>query len=203
MVLQSAVRGFSSFTLCFFLASPWKSKPVRTQRGESRMAAKRNRLSGSQRKFRNGLLSAAVLLAAGLQSAEAATFTWISTTTANNAWGTTTNWQGGLNTPAAGDTVNIQSNITAAMAITMAADETMGTLNIGDSTGGPLFSAFTIGANGGNKLIFDNTINSTNSQINKPLTTVTAADVIAAPVVIGTATSTVGLTITNSSGSLL
>jgi len=77
---------------------------------------------------------------------------WINTTTsAPQQWGTAANWNGGVPN-ATGATANITSNIAATQTITLGANRTVGTLNLGDITDGS--NRWTIT---GNTLIFDAT----------------------------------------------
>jgi autotransporter-associated beta strand protein len=60
-----------------------------------------------------------------------ATRTWIQTVAGTQLWGTTTNWQDGLNSTAAGDTVNFTADLAGSQNITMGSTRTVGTLNLG------------------------------------------------------------------------
>jgi autotransporter-associated beta strand protein len=87
-----------------------------------------------------------------LAGAAQAQSTWTNTTTSSNqSWATAGNWSGGVPN-GVGATANITSNIAANQTITLGANRTVGTLNIGDTTDGS--NRYTIT---GNTLIFDAT----------------------------------------------
>jgi len=66
-------------------------------------------------------------------AAQAATRTWTQTAAGTQLWNTTANWQDGLNSTAAGDTVNFTADIAGSQNITMSSTRTVGTLNLGTS----------------------------------------------------------------------
>ena len=121
-------------------------------------------------------------------NARAASGTW--NVDASGNWSTAGNW-----TPvavpgiAAGDTVGLTFNITAARTVTVdTTSRTMGTLKIGDS--GSSYFAYTLTNSGGAGLTFNNSGNGANLV----QTNTTAADVIALPMTLAD-----NLTVTNNS----
>jgi len=129
-----------------------------------------------------GVLSmAAVAAAMSLQAASAGTFTWNTDTAAS--WGASTSWDAaGVPTNLAGDTINLTFNITAARAITLNGDYTMGFLNIGDSA--TAFFGYTInpGTPATSKLILNSGGAVGGAQINQNATS--GANTIAVPILI-------------------
>jgi len=80
--------------------------------------------------YKSGMLAAGIALAL-VGAAQADTRTWTQTVAGTQLWATTGNWQDGLNTTAAGDTVNFTANLAGGQAITMGSTRTVGTLNLG------------------------------------------------------------------------
>src|SRR6266700_4115513 len=77
-----------------------------------------------------------VLCAAG---AYAASGTWVPT--AGGGWGTASNWNpAAVPGSAAGDVINIMTNITATATVTLDANRTAGTIVVGDSDGTNTFA---------------------------------------------------------------
>lgn len=92
-------------------------------------------------------------------AARAASGNW--TATAGGSWGTAASWSpAAVPGSAAGDVININSNITAAATITLDANRTVGTLLIGDSDSTHGFTLST-GATTTNVLILDQTATGT------------------------------------------
>src|ERR1041385_243907 len=110
----------------------------------------------------------------------------------NGFWSDSTKWFNNDIADGAGATANFTFNIGAPATIVLDSDRTIGILNIGDADGG---SSYTIDSISGYSLIFDNSPNSANAQIN---ISTSAGDTIAAPFILGSS-----LDITNSSLSSL
>jgi len=90
---------------------------------------------------RASLMVAAALLAVGSPTpARAANFTWTKANTGDYAWTNKANWVGDAGSPdGIGDIANLNVNILGAQTITLNANVTFGTLNIGDSVGSDAF----------------------------------------------------------------
>lgn len=107
---------------------------------------------GSRRILASSILS--ILAGFGATAAHAASGDWI--LTSGGGWGTAANWNpAAVPGSAAGDIVNINTNIGAAAAITLDANRTLGTLLLGDSDTTHAFSLT------GNTLILDQTATGT------------------------------------------
>src|ERR1035437_10218304 len=111
-------------------------------------------------------------------NAQAASGTWNVNAAGN--WSTAGNWTpAAVPGTAAGDTVGLTFNITAARTVTInTTSRTVGTLNIGDSGSG--YFAYTLAASGGASLTFNNS----GSTANLVQATTTATDVISTPIVL-------------------
>ena len=118
--------------------------------------------------------------------------TWIAN--ANGTWSTTTNWSGGIVADGGGfanfSTLNITGNRTVTVNTT---SRTVRRIDIGDTNN---TNFYTINASGGASLIFDNTANSANAQLNEVLNS--NGDTISAPIVLNSS-----LDITNASPNTL
>ncbi len=126
---------------------------------------------------RNCIIAAVTLLAA--LNSPAASGNW--TNNAASVWSAATNWSSNPTVPgtAAGDTVGLTFDITAARTVTIdTTSRTVGTLNIGDP--GSSFFAYTLAASGGATLTFNN--NGSGALLAKPTAANTALDVISAPI---------------------
>ncbi|HWQ91049.1 MAG TPA: autotransporter-associated beta strand repeat-containing protein, partial [Clostridia bacterium] len=123
-------------------------------------------------------LIAVVMLLAALNS-PGASGDW--TNNAASIWSAATNWSSNPTVPgtAAGDTVALNFDITVNRTVTIdTTPRTVGTLNIGDPGSG--YFAYTLAANGGGTLTFDN--NGSGAMLAKPTAANTALDVISAPI---------------------
>lgn len=123
-------------------------------------------------------LMAVVTLVAALNS-PAASGNW--TNNAASIWSAATNWNSNPTVPgtAAGDTVGLTFDITAARTVTIdTTSRTVGVLNIGDP--GSSYFAYTLAASGGATLTFNN--NGGGALLAKPTAANTALDVISAPI---------------------
>jgi fibronectin-binding autotransporter adhesin len=127
--------------------------------------------------IKTGTLFAVFTLMTGM--AQAASGTWNTSTSGD--WGTAGNWNpAAVPGTAAGDTVSLTFNLTAACTNTIdTTPRTVGTLNIGDPT--TSFFPYTLAASGGGTLTFDN--NGSGAALNKT-NNATATDVISAPVIL-------------------
>jgi autotransporter-associated beta strand protein len=122
---------------------------------------------------------AAVTLLTALNS-NAANGDW--TNNAASVWSAATNWSSNPTVPGttAGDAVGLTFDISANRTITIdTTPRIVGTLNIGDPTAG--FFAYTLAANGGANLTFDN--NGSGALLVKSIDS-TALDLISAPIVL-------------------
>lgn len=108
--------------------------------------------------------------------AAAATATW--NVNADGNWTTAGNWTAGGPPNGAGQTAGLTLNISAARLVTLDADQTAGTLNIGDPTSG--YFAYTLG--GASTLNLDNSGGGVT--IGKTTTANTAADLIDVPLLL-------------------
>ena len=146
-------------------------------------------VSRNSRKVRMlGLAVAAVVGFGGMDagSASATIGTWIGAS--GGTWSTATNWDSNPNIPsAAGDTANLTGTLTAGMIVSLNANETLGTLNIGATSG-----SFSYTLSGGSTLTMNN--GSSGAYINENSTS--NGDTISAPIVLG---GTGDLTITSTS----
>ena len=99
-------------------------------------------------------IAATLALIGAAQSSHAANGNW--TATVGGAWGTAASWSSNPTIPgsAAGDVININSNITAAAAITLDASRTVGTLVLGDAD---TTHAFTLSTGTAGVLVLDQT----------------------------------------------
>jgi autotransporter-associated beta strand protein len=104
--------------------------------------------------------------------------TW--TRNANGNWSTTTNWLGGIVADGGGfanfSTLDITSTVNVTIDNT---SRTIGRLDIGDTNSS---NSYIIKNSGGASLIFDNTANSANAQLNETLNS--NGDTISAPIVL-------------------
>jgi fibronectin-binding autotransporter adhesin len=118
------------------------------------------------------------LLILAAPAAHAASGNW--TNLAGGNWSAAASWNpNAVPGTAAGDTVGITANITAARTVTIdTTSRTVGTLNIGDP--GSSYFAYTLAASGGATLTFNNS----GSGANLVQATTTAADIISAPLVL-------------------
>ena len=123
-------------------------------------------------------------------NAQAASGTWNVNAAGN--WSTAGNWTpAAVPGTAAGDTVGLTFNITAARTVTIdATSPTVGTLNIGDPTS--TFYAYTLAASGGASLTFNN---SGSGAWLKQTNASSVVDVISAPITLAD-----NLTVTNLNG---
>jgi autotransporter-associated beta strand protein len=86
------------------------------------------------------MVAAALLAVAAPKSAKAANLTWNRANTETYSWANQANWTGGTGVPdGLGDIANLNTNILGANTITLDANVTLGTLNIGDAVGGDTF----------------------------------------------------------------
>lgn len=125
------------------------------------------------------LIGAAMLLAA-LHS-NAASGDW--SNDAASVWSAATNWSSNPTVPGttAGDTVGLTFDISANRTVTIdTTPRTVGTLNIGDPTGG--YFIYTLAASGGANLTFDN--NGSGALLSKTTAANTALDLISSPIVL-------------------
>ena len=121
--------------------------------------------------------------------------TWIFNTNNNPApWSTTTNWSGGIVADGGGfanfSTIDITGGRNPDIDTT---SRTVRRIDIGDTNN---THSYTISASGGASLIFDNTANSANAQLNEIITS--HGDTISAPIVLNSS-----LDITNASAATL
>ncbi len=121
--------------------------------------------------------------------------TWIFNTNSTAApWSTTTNWSGGLVADGGGFANFSTLDITGARSpVVDTTSRTVRRLDIGDTNG---THSYTISASGGASLVFDNTANSANAQLNQ--TSTSKGDTISAPI-----TLTSSLDVTNASANTL
>ena len=121
--------------------------------------------------------------------------TWIfNTNSTAAAWSTTTNWSGGVIADGGGKADFSTINITGARNPNIdTTSRTVGRLDIGDTDG---LQSYTISASGGASLIFDNTANAANAQLNQ--TAGSHGDTISAPILLNSS-----LDITNASSAAL
>ena len=104
--------------------------------------------------------------------------TWIHD--GNGNWSTTADWSGGIVADGGGFANFSALNITGNRTVTInATSRTVRRIDIGDTNG---TNSYTIAANGGASLIFDNTANSANAQLNEVLNS--NGDTISAPIVL-------------------
>lgn len=101
-------------------------------------------------------IAALISLSAAPQKANAASGDWTATATTPASWATATNWSSNPTVPgsAAGDVININSNIAAAYTINLDGTRTMGSLLVGDSD---TTAAFTLAAGTSGVLALDGT----------------------------------------------
>jgi autotransporter-associated beta strand protein len=118
--------------------------------------------------------------------------TW--TANASGTWSTTANWSGGIIADGGGFADFSTIDISAARTVTIdTTSRTVRRIDIGDTNGN---RSYTIAASGGGTLIFDNTANSANAQLNQTATS--NGDTISAPIVLNSS-----LDITNASANTL
>jgi autotransporter-associated beta strand protein len=141
------------------------------------------------------ILTAALFMALVLsQSARATDGTWIGNSAGTQNWSDTTKWSGGAVADGGGFANFSTLNITAARNVTIdTTSRTVRRIDIGDTNAS---HSYTIAASGGASLIFDNTANSANAQLNQVVNS--NGDTISAPVLLNSS-----LDITNASSAAL
>jgi|GEM_PF-1660416 len=137
-----------------------------------------------------------VLLSFWTPLAQAASGTW--TNTSGGTWSTPGSWSGSVIADGSGSTADFSTiNITTGRTITIdgaVASRTLGSLIIGDTTGAPAFSGYTIASSGSGTLTFDNG----GSGAVLTQAAISGANVISAPVILAD-----NLTINNNSDTTL
>ncbi len=126
---------------------------------------------------------APILFSAGPSALAVTTGNWNydGSTAASNSWNTAGSWTGGMPN-GVGDSAVFSLNITAARAITLDGDKTLGTLTIGDPTTSYFGYTLSTGSPAG-RLIFDQT-GVANATMSLPVAATTATNTISAPVLL-------------------
>ena len=126
---------------------------------------------------------APILFSAGPSALAVTTGNWNydGSTAASNSWNTAGSWTGGMPN-GVGDSAALSLNITAARAITLDGDKTLGTLTIGDPTTSYFGYTLSTGSPAG-RLIFDQT-GVANATMSLPVAATTATNTISAPVLL-------------------
>ncbi len=126
---------------------------------------------------------APILFSAGPSALAVTTGNWNydGSTAASNSWNTAGSWTGGMPN-GVGDSAAFSLNITAARAITLDGDKTLGTLTIGDPTTSYFGYTLSTGSPAG-RLIFDQT-GVANATMSLPVAATTATNTISAPVLL-------------------